>query len=175
VRSFHPPHPESRLWEAFQLEQSAPLGLKPRYNIAPSHSVQIIRNTHAGREMVLARWGLVPHWSKEPKPKHSTINARIETVAEKPICRTPFKHRCRLIPADDSHEWKVVDGQKVPHHIRMKDGGGVCPSRPLGSAGRHAGGMSCSYCFRSVPADESPRVSGKSLNPIAEQFPILGT
>jgi putative SOS response-associated peptidase YedK len=114
--------PESRLWEAFHLEPAAPLGLKPRYNIAPSQSVPIIRETEAGREMVMVRWGLVPHWSKEPKTQYSTINARIETVAEKPVYRTPFKHRRCLIPADGFYEWKVVDGQKVPHHIRMKDG-----------------------------------------------------
>ena len=72
--------------------------------------------------MFLARWGLVPHWSKEPKTKYSTINARIETVAEKPVYRSPFKHRRCLIPADGFYEWKVVDGRKIPHHIRMKDG-----------------------------------------------------
>jgi putative SOS response-associated peptidase YedK len=114
--------PESRLWEAFHLAPTAPLGLKPRYNIAPSQPVPIVRETEAGREMVMARWGLVPHWSKEPKTKYSTINARIETVAEKPVYHTPFKHRRCLIPADGFYEWKVVDGQKVSHHIRMKDG-----------------------------------------------------
>jgi putative SOS response-associated peptidase YedK len=114
--------PESRLREAFHLEHMAPLGLTPRYNIAPSQPIPIIRDTDSGREMVLAKWGLVPHWSKEPKIKYSTINARIETVAEKPVYRTPFKHRRCLIPADDFYEWKVVDGSKIPHYIRMRDG-----------------------------------------------------
>ena len=114
--------PKSRLLEAFHLAPTAHLGLMPRYNIAPSQPVPIIRDTEAGREMVLARWGLIPHWSKEPKTKYSTINARIETVAEKPVYRTPFKHRRCLIPADGFYEWKVTDGHKVPHHIRMKDG-----------------------------------------------------
>jgi putative SOS response-associated peptidase YedK len=114
--------PESRLWDAFQLAQSAPLGLKPRYNIAPSQSIPIIRDTGAGRVMVMARWGLVPHWSKESKTKYSTVNARIETIAEKPVYRTSFKHRRCLIPADGFYEWKVVDRRKVPQHIRMKDG-----------------------------------------------------
>ena len=72
--------------------------------------------------MVMTKWGLIPHWSKEAKTKYSTINARIETVAEKPVYRTPFKHRRCLIPADGFYEWKVVDGRKVPHHIRMSDG-----------------------------------------------------
>jgi len=115
--------PESRIREAFNLEQTAPLGLKPRYNIAPSQQVPIVRDTDTGREMVMARWGLVPHWSKEPKTKYSTINARIESVAEKPVYRSPFKHRRCLIPADGFFEWKVVNGHKIPHHIRLRDGG----------------------------------------------------
>jgi putative SOS response-associated peptidase YedK len=90
--------PESRIREAFNLEHSAPLGLKPRYNIAPSQQVQIIRDTDSGQEMVMAKWGLVPHWSKEPKTTYSTINARIESVAEQPAYRTPFRQRRCLIP-----------------------------------------------------------------------------
>jgi putative SOS response-associated peptidase YedK len=114
--------PESLLREAFGVDSSAPLGLNPRYNIAPSQQVPIVRDTRSGREMVMARWGLIPHWSKEAKTRYSTINARIETVSEKPTYRTPFKHRRCLIPADGFYEWKVVEGRKVPHHIRMRDG-----------------------------------------------------
>jgi putative SOS response-associated peptidase YedK len=69
----------------------------------------------------MAKWGLVPHWSKEPKTRYSTINARIESVAEKPVYRTPFKRQRCLIPADGFYEWKIVDGNKIPHHIRMRD------------------------------------------------------
>jgi putative SOS response-associated peptidase YedK len=72
--------------------------------------------------MTLARWGLVPGWSKEPRNKYSTINARIESVAEKPTYRTSFKHRRCLIPADGFYEWKLVKGHKIPYHIRMRDG-----------------------------------------------------
>ena len=63
--------------------------------------------------------GPCPH---EPNTKYSTINAQIETVAEKPVYRIPFKHRRCLIPADGFYQWKVIDDRKVPHHIRMKDG-----------------------------------------------------
>jgi putative SOS response-associated peptidase YedK len=114
--------PESRIREAFDLENTEPLGLKPRYNIAPSLDIPIIRDAGTSREMVMVRWGLVPHWSKEPKTGYSTINARIETVAEKPTYRTPFRRRRCLIPADGFYEWKVVNDRKVPHHIRMRDG-----------------------------------------------------
>jgi putative SOS response-associated peptidase YedK len=114
--------PEARIREAFNLEDMDPLGLVPRYNIAPSQDVPIIRGTEVGKEMVMAKWGLVPHWSKEPKTGYSTINARIESVAEKPAYRTPFKRRRCLIPADGFYEWKVIDGKKIPHHIHMRDG-----------------------------------------------------
>jgi len=113
--------PESRIREAFNLEDTEPLGLSTRYNIAPSQDVPIIRETDSGREMVMARWGLVPHWSKEPKTRYSTINARIESVAEKPTYRSPFKHKRCLIPADGFYEWKVVNDGKVPHHVRLRD------------------------------------------------------
>ena len=114
--------PESQIREVFNLKNTELLGLKPRYNIAPSQDIPIIRNTDNGHEMVMAQWGLVPHWSKESKSKYSTINARVESVAEKPTYRTPFKRRRCLIPADGFFEWKVVNGHKIPHHIRMKDG-----------------------------------------------------
>ena len=108
--------------EVFNLARPELLGLKPRYNIAPSQRVTIVRDTDAGREMVMVKWGLVPHWSNEAKTRYSTINARIESVAGKPAYRTPFKHRRCLIPADGFYEWKIVDGRKIPHHIRMRNG-----------------------------------------------------
>jgi putative SOS response-associated peptidase YedK len=113
--------PESQIREAFNLDHTEPLGLNAHYNIAPSQQIPVIRDTETDREMALAQWGLVPHWSKEPKTKYSTINARIESVAEKPTYRTPFKRRRCLIPADGFYEWKVVNGHKIPHHIRMRD------------------------------------------------------
>jgi putative SOS response-associated peptidase YedK len=113
--------PESQIREAFHLENTEPLGLEHRYNIAPSQQILVIRDTETNREMVMALWGLIPSWSKESKSKYSTINARIESVAEKPTYRTPFKRRRCLILADGFYEWKVVNGHKIPHHIRMRD------------------------------------------------------
>ena len=111
--------PESRIRETFHLENTDLLGLVPRYNIAPSQDIPIVRNTETSTEMVLAKWGLVPHWSKEPKTKYSTINARIETVAEKPTYRTSFMRRRCLIPADGFYEWKAVNGKKIPFYMTM--------------------------------------------------------
>lgn len=114
--------PEPRIREAFHLEQAEPLGLVPRFNIAPSQDIPIVRDAGAGPEMVLARWGLVPGWSETPRTRYSTINARIETVAEKPAYRAPFRRRRCLIPADGFYEWKTVNGNKMPHYIHRRDG-----------------------------------------------------
>jgi putative SOS response-associated peptidase YedK len=98
-----------------------PESLEPRYNIAPSQDVPIVRDTPEGRVLSLARWGLVPHWSKEAKPKYSTINARAETVADKPTYREAFKRKRCLIPATGFYEWQAAAGHKTPHHIRLPE------------------------------------------------------
>lgn len=105
----------------FDLPEVPALG--PRYNIAPAQDIAVIRPGLQGRECVLLRWGLVPAWSSEPRTKYSTINARAESVADKPAYRHAFRHRRCLIPATGFYEWKQTDDTRIPHHIRMKDGG----------------------------------------------------
>jgi len=96
--------------------------LPPRYNIAPSQDIAIIRADANGRHLSLAHWGLIPSWAKESDKSYSTINARAETVDTKPTFRAPFKrHRC-IIPTDGFYEWHEEGGIKIPHHIGMKDG-----------------------------------------------------
>jgi len=96
--------------------------LPPRYNIAPSQDITIIRADPDGRHLSLAHWGLIPAWAKAADSGYSTINARAETVDTKPSFRTPFKrHRC-IIPADGFYEWHEEGGIKIPHHIGRKDG-----------------------------------------------------
>lgn len=123
--TLHTPEPLVRA--VFQLETgesgSSADVLQPRYNIAPSQDIAIVRDTGSGRELVKARWGLVPHWSKAPQIKYSTINARIESVAEKPAYRAPFRRRRCLIPADGFYEWHEVNGKKQPLYIRLRDAG----------------------------------------------------
>lgn len=80
---------------------------RPRYNLAPSQPLMAIRlNQEGQRELVTLTWDLIPHWSKEPKTAYCTINARAETVAEKPVYRDAFKRRRCLIPADSFYEWQ---------------------------------------------------------------------
>jgi len=96
--------------------------LAPRYNIAPSQDIPIIRADAGGRHLVLAHWGLIPSWAQSADSGYSTINARAETVDTKPSFRAPFKrHRC-IIPADGFYEWHAEGGIKIPHHIGRSDG-----------------------------------------------------
>lgn len=113
------------LVDFFEIEQTLfdVSHLPLRYNIAPSQDVPIVRDTGKGRELAMARWSLVPRWWKAEKSKYSTINARAETVAEKPTYREAFKRMRCLIPATGFYEWKRVDDQKIPHHIRLPQGG----------------------------------------------------
>ncbi|HRH75620.1 MAG TPA: SOS response-associated peptidase [Zoogloea sp.] len=93
------------------------------YNIAPSTQVLVARNAaQGGRELVTMKWGLVPARSAEPKTAYSTINARAETVAQKPAFRSAFRHRRCLIAADGLYEWHVeADGHKQPYFIYLED------------------------------------------------------
>jgi putative SOS response-associated peptidase YedK len=94
----------------------------PRYNIAPTEPVMIVRLDPKGaRELRLVRWGLIPGWVKDPRTFATLINARAETAAEKPSFRGPMRHRRCLIPATAFYEWTGARGSRQPHLIRMKD------------------------------------------------------
>ncbi|NRG19720.1 SOS response-associated peptidase [Rhizobiales bacterium] len=96
----------------------------PRFNIAPTQPIAIVRQDHGKRRFALVRWGLVPGWVKDPASFTLLINARSETAAEKPSFRTAMRHRRCLIPASGFYEWKRPDGgPKQPYWIRPKDGG----------------------------------------------------
>ena len=102
--------------------------IEPRYNIAPSQQVAAIRtladNDH--REFVMLKWGLIPSWAKDPSLGHKMINARSESVHEKPAFRQAIRyHRC-IIPSSGFFEWEDEGGKKAPLHIRLKDGSPIC-------------------------------------------------
>ncbi|MDQ2915919.1 MAG: SOS response-associated peptidase [Pseudomonadota bacterium] len=107
-----------------------PPDIRPRYNIAPTQQVPIIRHNAAGeRELIQVRWGLVPRWAKDPSIGARMINARAETVAVKSAFRNAFaRHRC-LVPVNGFYEWQRMHSGKQPLHIGMPDG------RPFGLAG----------------------------------------
>ena len=92
-----------------------------RFNIAPTQEIAVIRrDEHKGPALTMVRWGLVPFWAKDPSIGNRMINARAETVAEKPSFRAAYRKRRCLIPADGFYEWHTSDGKKVPWFISLK-------------------------------------------------------
>ncbi|HTN60080.1 MAG TPA: SOS response-associated peptidase [Devosia sp.] len=107
--------------------------LVPRYNIAPTQPVAAIWEESNRREAHFARWGLVPHWVKDPREFPLLINARVETMAEKPAFRDALKHGRCIIPASGYYEWRTnADKSKQPFYITRADG------RPMALAGLYA-------------------------------------
>jgi putative SOS response-associated peptidase YedK len=103
--------------------------LSAHYNIAPSQMIPVVRDLGQGRELALLKWGLIPSWAKDPTIGIKLINARAETLVDKPAFRIAYRRRHCLIPADAFYEWKPVAGRKQPYCIRMADQG------PFGMAG----------------------------------------
>ncbi len=148
---------------AFGLEEMP--DLPPRYNIAPSQDIAIVRFSPAGRHLSLAHWGLIPSWSKESDKSYSTINARAETVDTKPSFRVPFRdHRC-LIPADGFYEWHEEGGIKQPYHIGRPDG---APFALAGLwdlwKGPHGEVLSCSIIVTGA---------NSFMRPLHERMPVI--
>ena len=141
--------------------------LAARYNIAPTQAVPVVRENPLGRrEMVLLRWGLIPGWSKGPDSRFSMINARAETVAQKPAYRNAFRYRRCLIPADGFYEWQVAGGNKQPYVLRPRD------HRPLALAGlwehwQDADGNEIESCTILVAN------ANAQVRPVHERMPVI--
>jgi putative SOS response-associated peptidase YedK len=103
--------------------------IEARYNIAPTQSILGVRQTPDGREMSFLKWGLIPSWAKDNSMGARLINARSETVTEKPAFREAFKRRRCIIPANGFYEWQRTGGRKQPFFFHMRD------DRPFGFAG----------------------------------------
>jgi putative SOS response-associated peptidase YedK len=112
--------PASELAKIFKLVESQ-TQLKPRYNVAPTQSVAVIRNANDHNILSQMKWGLIPSWSKDTKIASHTINARSETVAEKPAFRHAIKYQRCIIPSSGFYEWSHTEHHKEPHYIFMSD------------------------------------------------------
>lgn len=113
-----PPETFAKLFDA-----GGVVDLPPSYNVAPSQDILAARNTpDGGRELVALHWGLIPHWSKGHDPKFSMINARADSVADKPAYRDAYKRRRCLIAADGFYEWRKIGNAKQPYFIRLRGG-----------------------------------------------------
>lgn len=139
-----------------RLESDLVASWKPRYNVAPTQRVPVLRGPE--RQVDLLRWGLVPSWAKDVKIGARMINARSETVATKPSFRAAVKRRRCLVPADGYFEWVAVGKKKQPYWIRMKD------ERPFLMAGLWE-----SWRPKGQSADE------ENAEPPLETFTILTT
>jgi len=100
-----------------------PFDLPPRYNIAPTQPVATVRigPEEARRHWQMVRWGLIPSWAKEASIGSRMINARAETVADKPAFRAALRRRRCLVPADGYYEWQKTGKSKQPYYIRLRD------------------------------------------------------
>jgi len=102
---------------AFGLSER-PRAIVPRFNIAPTSEVLIVREDSDGvRAPALVRWGLLPRWAKDPKLAPTLNNARAETVADKPSFRDAYRRRRCLVPANGFYEWKRVESRKQPYYV----------------------------------------------------------
>lgn len=156
---------------------------EPRYNIAPTQPVHVVRVPSGSRERpdpgsgsaerpalpreaVRLRWGLVPSWAREIGSGQPLINARSETVAERPSFRDSFRDRRCLVVADGFYEWQATGGRKQPYWIGMEDG------RPFGFAGlwdrwMAPGGDAIESCaILTTEADER-------LRPLHDRMPVI--
>ena len=106
------------LEERFQLKIEFP-DIKPSYNVAPSQDIPVILS-RVSNQLAFFKWGLIPYWAKDPSIGHKMINARAETVDEKPSFKTCLIRRRCLIVADGFYEWKKEGATKRPHRITLK-------------------------------------------------------
>lgn len=140
--------------------------VEPSYNVAPTHSILAVRQDGDGREMSFLKWGLVPSWAKDASIGARLINARSETVEEKPSFCEAFKQRRCVIPADGFYEWKREEGRKQPYFFRMRD------EHPFGFAGlwerwEGEGGEVISSC--TILTTEANEV----LSPVHDRMPVI--
>jgi putative SOS response-associated peptidase YedK len=140
--------------------------VEPRYNIAPTQEVLAVHQTADGREMTFYKWGLVPSWAKDTSIGARLINARSETVEEKPAFRQAFKRRRCIIPADGFYEWQRTGGMKQPFFFRMRD------ESPFGFAGlweRWEGNGSQAINSCAILTTEANEV----LRPVHDRMPVI--
>jgi len=112
--------PYEELKQIFDLVESH-TRTEPRYNVAPTQQVSVVRSTGEHNVLAPMRWGLIPSWSKDASIANHTINARCETVAEKPSFRHAIKRNRCIIPISGFYEWAHSGGKKTPYYIHLSD------------------------------------------------------
>ncbi|NPV04329.1 MAG: SOS response-associated peptidase [Syntrophaceae bacterium] len=150
---------------AERFRASPPSGLRPRYNIAPGQDILcVIRDGE--RRIEPMRWGLIPSWAKDPSIGNRLVNARAETLAEKPSFRSAFAKRRCLVAADGFYEWRRAGRRKVPVYIFLKS------RKPFGFAGLYEtwkapGGQEIRTC--TIVTTEANDL----VRPIHDRMPVI--
>ncbi|MFH1131856.1 MAG: SOS response-associated peptidase [Pseudomonadota bacterium] len=144
---------------------SVPQGMMPRFNIAPSQDVPVV-TSQAPDKLVLYRWGLVPSWAKDPAMGNRMINARADTLAQKPAFKTSFKKKRCIVLADGFYEWKAEGAVKIPFYVRLKT------RRPFSFAGLwdHWKSSEDEEIYSCTIITTEPN---KLLNPIHDRMPVI--
>lgn len=138
----------------------------PRYNVAPTQPVPIVRVFEGRREFALVRWGLVPSWVKDPRTFTLLINARGESVNEKPAFKNAMKRRRCLFPADGFYEWKRYASRNQPYFVRLKSG------QPMAFAGLWESWMGPNGEEQETAAIVTTRASA-SIAHIHDRMPVI--
>lgn len=143
-----------------------PFAWADRYNIAPTQFAPVIHGVDERRELLVARWGLLPSWVKEPGERAHPINARIETAAEKPMFRHAFRRARILVPASGFYEWKPGPDFKRPYFIRPAGGEAMFGFGGLLERWSGPDGDVLSFAILTTAANELMR-------PIHDRMPVI--
>jgi putative SOS response-associated peptidase YedK len=139
----------------------------PRYNIAPTQPVAIVRLVRGERRFALARWGLVPSWVKDPKTFTLLFNARSEGAADKPSFRAAMRYRRCLFPASGFYEWRRGPGkEKQPFWIRPRSGGVIAFAGLWETWSDRDGGEIDSACILTTAAN-------RTIATIHDRMPVV--
>ena len=155
-------HPNTALAALFDAVMAKDLPESPRFNICPTQAVPVVTAASGIRRLAPMRWGLVPSWYKTPTDGPLILNARSETVAEKPAFREAIRHRRCLVLASGFYEWSAgPDGARLPWHITRTDGA------PMALGGLwQAWGEIVTCAVVTLPA-------GPNLEPIHDREPLI--
>ena len=158
--------PVADLVEIFEIDQVRTAPSSPRFNIAPTDPVVVVRRTTGGeRELDTLRWGLIPSWTRQAGELPTLINARSETLDKRPAFQEPSRSRRCLVLADGFYEWRPEAGRRQPYLVRARDG------NPFAFAGlwdRWSGGGDPIESCTIVTTD-----ANDLLRPVHERMPVI--
>jgi putative SOS response-associated peptidase YedK len=150
----------------WNVDEVSGLNLEPRYNIAPTQEAPVIVHANGKRTLELFRWGLIPWWAKDPAIGNQMINARAETLGEKPAFKYLLEKRRCLVLADGFYEWRKEGKQKVPMRFKLKSGEPFAFAGLWDSWKQPDGNLLCTYTIVTTEPNEV-------LRPIHNRMPAM--